>query len=428
MSSGIGIRRAQTFQVGRRTFAAGLFWQPLKAGKAVKKDGVRFAEEHDLHFVVHHSARGLNQGGFASTGPSNLAKACSLAAVLVETLGPSWIAAFPLSNGKMVMAAAHDGAIVAGSDVMGPVEQVRQVFEETCEIMAGADQGWGRVIAPHDWSSAAQAKELDIVLAKAKITAKARIRPIKFKLTRRQIIAGVCFSLLVSAGSVAAKVYVEKTREADRLARIEKARLVLQEQEQAEINRRIVNGPWAELPPASVMIKMCSEGWSQVPLAIEGWLFENSRCSLNEMTAVYRRSGPATVGAFTEAVEPQFGDPIVTQNGDSAAITFSADMPLIDEGELPTIRRQALALLTHMQTHGVEVSLGDLRKGGVERADSNEVPAWHVHDFKFTTHIPPGSLFADLKVGGLRISTIDLELDHGSSQMHWAVTGDIYGK
>lgn len=428
MASGIGIRRAQTFQVGRRVYAAGLFWQPLRGGNLTKKDAVQFASDHGLHFVGYHHARGHTQGGFATAGPANLTKANSLAATLVERLGASWIAVFILPNGLAVMAAANDGIIVAGSDVMGSPNQVRQIFRETTEILRGAGLEWERVIGPSDWSPDAEQLELDQVLGEGKPTSKSRVRPIKFTLTRRHIIIGTCAALLAIAASVSAKAYVDHAREVERLARIEKARLLEEERERAEINRRIVNGPWTELPPAHAMIRMCSEGWGQVPLSIEGWVFDQGRCSINELSAEYRRRAAATVGQFSAAVEPQFGDPLVSENGEVAAIIFSADMPLVDEGALPPIRKQALDLLTHMQLQGLHVTLGEVRKGGVEQDNTNQVPAWHAHSFNVITRIPPASMFEGLELAGLRIDSIDLRLDHDTSQMAWDVSGDIYGK
>lgn len=428
MSTGLRNRRAQTLQVGKRVFAAGLFWQPLRGGKLTKKDAAQFASDHGMHFVGYHHARGQVQAGFATSGPANLTKAYSLAATLTEAFGSSWIAVFVLPSGQAVMAAAHDGTILAGTDLMGPIDQVRALFAETTEILYGADQQWGRIIAPADWCPGAEPLELEAVLGSTKPPARSRMKPVKFTLTRRHVIAVACGLAVVSGAGVATKVYVDAAREAERLARIEKARLLQEEREQAEINRRIVNGPWTELPPAQVMIKMCSEGWSQVPLSIEGWVFDRGQCAVNSLTAVYRRKGASTVGVFSAAVEPRFGDPMVSENGEVAAITFSAGMPLADEGVLPSIRRQTLDLLTHMQLQGLHVSLGEVRKGGVEKGDSNQVPAWHAHSFDITTQVPPDSMFNGLSLSGLRIKTIDLQLDHGTSQMTWAVSGDIYGK
>lgn len=428
MSTGLRNRRAQTLQAGKRVFAAGLFWQPLRGGKLTKKDAAQFASDHGMHFVCYHHARGQVQAGFATSGPANLTKAHSLAATLTAALEGSWIAVFVLPSGQAVMAAAHDGAIIAGSDVMGPVEQIRPKFTETTEIVHGAGQEWGRIIAPADWCPGAEPLDIETVLDSVKPPAKSRMRPVKFTLTRRHVIAGACLATLVGAAAIGTKLYVEHAREVERLARIEKARLLQEEREQAEINRRIVNGPWTELPPAQHMIQMCSEGWAQVPLSIEGWVFDRGQCAVNSLTAVYRRKGAATVGAFSAAVEPRFGDPLVSENGEVAAITFTAAMQTVDEGELPSIRRQTLDLLTHMQQQDLHVALGEVRKGGVEKGDSNQVAAWHAHSFAITTQVPPDSMFDGLAMAGLRISTIDLQLDHETSQMTWAVSGDIYGK
>src|SRR5690625_6010096 len=96
---------------------------------------------------------------------------------------------------------------------------------------------------------------------------------------------------------------------------------------------------------------------------------------------------------------------MVSENGEVAAITFSAGMPLADEGVLPSIRRQTLDLLTHMQLQGLHVSLGEVRKGGVEKGDSNQVLAWHAHSFDITTQVPPDSMFNGLDRTSTRLNS-----------------------
>lgn len=418
-----------TFQIGKRTFASGLFWQPLRAGKALKKDAQEFASEHRFDLVTYHQSRSFTQAGFAKVGAPKLTKAHALAPVLVEALGQTWLAAFELPGGKMVMAASHDGAVIPGSDFYGSAEEVEENFNRISAMVHGADIEWSRIIAPQDWAPGAESVPLEPLLAERKLKGHTRIRQVKFKLSKLQVVCGLFLLVALAAGGMAAKTYAAKAEEQARLQRIEKARLIQMEREQTELNRRIAQGPWTELPTAKTMIDLCAQGWSQVPLSIEGWLFDNGRCQVNELTAIFRRSGPSTVGDFARAVKPLFGDPLVRENGEVAAIAFSADMPLEDEGELPLVNEQVTDLLTHLQTHGLSANLADVRKGGVANSDQqNEVAAWHAHEFSFETTVPPDHLFADLSIAGLRINHIQLTLDHATSQMKWEVSGDIYGK
>lgn len=430
MSRGPTTHRLGVFPVGKRTYASGLFWQPVRLGKGARQDAQAFAFEHGYQHVAYHFTDGLAQAGLVPVGGPKASGIYSAAAVLTTALGSSWLAAFQLDDGRMILAAAYDGAIVPGSDRIGSEQQIREAFDAVNATIRAADGEWGLIIAPSGWEEGAVPAPLSEILASAKLKSTQRVRQVKFRLTMTQIAGAVGAVLAITAGGVTAQSYIERAREEQRLARIERAQAAQAAEQQAELNRIIAEGPWSTIPPAKAMLELCAAGWAHVPLSIEGWLFEQGRCSVNQLSAQYRRSGSATVGTFTAAVAPHFGEPRILESGEVASIMFSTDMPLADEGTLPPINQQLTSLISHTQAFGLPVSVNDVRKGGVDSdtPEDNRVASWHAHAFHLATQLPPDQIFRDLDIAGLRINHIDISLDSSRSELTWTVSGDIYGK
>lgn len=417
--------------LGGRAFASGLFWQPMKGTQTAKKDAREFAKAHGFDYVTYQTARGTTQAGFAPLGAARVKGAYSLAAVLAETLGDSWIAAFQLPDGSYAMAAAHAGVIMSGSDVNGTEQEVRSAFNDISALAMGAGQEWGQIIAPAGWSATGNQLDLATVIGDRPRKTWKRIKPLTFRVTKLQAAIAVAVVAASIGGALMLKGFLADREEQARLARIEKARVVMEEQRRMEQQQTLAQGPWSTRPAAATVIEACSAGWAVVPFDIHGWMFDNGRCSTNQLTAVYRRGPVATVAAFVDAVKPGFGEPMIKENGDVAAITFSSQMAVTDEGELPPIGDQAKALLSHLQKAGVQMQLSELKKGGVpERVEGEPEPValWHAHEFSFTTRIPPKTLFAGFARPGMRINQIDLGVSHETAEMTWTVAGDIYGK
>lgn len=421
--------RIGLFSVGKRTYAAGLFWQPVRTGKSAKADAQAFAAEHHFAYAAYHFGADQAQAGLIAAGGPKPTGAYALAAALTSVLGDSWIAAFSIDDGRMVMAAAHHGAIVPGSDRVGSREDVQQAFNAISATIHSADGEWSRIIAPAGWAQGAEALSLPSLLAGAKLKSHHKVRQVKFRLSMAHMAGAIGLATLLVGGTVTAKSYLERVRENDRLERLERVKALAEAERKAELDKLIAEGPWSKLPAGGLMLDLCAQGWAQVPLSVEGWLFDSGTCAVNQLMATYRRGGTATVGAFSDAIRPKFGEPIIREAGEVAAIMFRAEMPVADEGDLPPINQQLTAFISHTQAFAVPVELGDLRKGGVdEAAGEDAVASWHAHSFHLTTALPPEQLFADLELKGLRISQIDLRLNNDTSELTWAVSGDLYGK
>lgn len=417
--------------VGGRAYASGLFWQPMRSSQTAKKDAREFAKAHGFDYVTYLAARGTTQCGFAPLGAGRVKGSFSLATALAESLGDSWIAAFVLPDGSYAMAAAHAGLIMAGSDVNGTELEVRAAFNDISALALGAGQEWGQIIAPAGWSTTGNEIDLANLLGDRPRKTSKRIKPLTFRISKLQAVIALASVVLLLVGGLMLKGYLAKRDEEARLARIEKARIVMEEQRRMEQQETLAQGPWSTRPAGAALIEACSKGWSVVPFDIHGWMFDNGRCSTNQLTAVYRRGPAATVAAFVDGVRTEFGEPVIKENGDVAAITFTSQMDVTDEGELPVIGDQVKALLSHLQQAGVQLELSELKKGGVPAPVEGEpepVALWHAHEFSFTTRIPPMTLFARFNRPGMRINQIDLAVSHETAEMTWTVAGDIYGK
>lgn len=419
-----------TFLVHGRTMVSGLFWQPHREGKGFRKEVLSFgkAQGFDLYVLNHHKLAA--QAGYAPTGRH--VKGYSLAAVLADVLGDSWIAAFEVGEGRYAMAAVHAGSIMAGSDLIGGYAEIKAAFQEFSSLVLSSSMEWGRVIAPESFEIGGVPTPIEAIFHAKQLRKEHRLRPVSIKLSPKQL-AGIAVALsVICGGGWYGNKIVKARAEAERLAKIERAKQAALEEQALKEQEAIAAGPWSTRPTGQTLLTSCKGGWEQIPLVIAGWSFDNGRCETNLLTAIYRRTSAATVADFTSAVEGKFSPPIIRENGEVAALTFVAQMPITEERELPPIRNQVGSFLAHLQAFGVDVKLSDVKKPGVSEdampGTPEPVVPWHSHEFTMDVSIPPEQLFEGLNLKGMRINMIDLTLDHQTAEMKWSIKGDLYGK
>jgi len=423
------MRPAEVVTVGRRVYAVGLFWQPHK-GRSARKDALTLAKNQGFEWICMHATPSMLSAGMASLVVGSSRRAHSLAATLASKLGASWIAAFQVGPDRYVMAAARNGAITPGTDRVGTCAEIQAAFEAQTSAAGDGENAWARAIAPAEWRGANEVVGLEALLTGHRPPRAATLRPTTFRLTRRQVLIASVVGLALIGGTVTTIKLKTHRAEAERQARIAAAQAEAEALRTVELNRRIVAGPWKDIPPAAAVVETCDIGMHVIPIEIRGWLFSTSTCTPESMVAIYRRTGAATVDIFAEATAAQFGKPALMENGEAAAISFNSTLKPVEEPALAPISDQAMKLVSTMQRHGIGMTLGELRKGGVGDSVNGEeqVAAWHAHDWKIETGVPPAALFAGLELPGLRVSTITTTLAEAESELRWVIEGTIYGK
>lgn len=421
-------RPVEVVLVGRHAYVVGLFWQPSKSGRSARKDALAFAKQQGFQWVSFHESRPYLNAGMATHVVGTNRKTYSLAAALGARFGANWIAVFQTGPDRYVMAASRNGAITPGSDRAGTEAEIRGAYEQHLGDTPGDD--YLVVVAPPGWRGATIVQGLEEALRFQRPPRSIALRPTTLRLTKRHIlIAAMCLSSAVSVTTCVMK-YRAHLQDAERQARIEAAAAAEEAARSAEVNRRIVAGPWKDQAPAADVVVHCTRGLHALPVEIAGWLFTTSRCTPDRLEGTYRRMGTATLGAFSDATGAQFGKPEILENGEAATIHFTAQLPLVEEPELAPIIDQLTALVSHMQQRGQSLEVQAVRKGGVATGEgyTDEVAAWHANDWKLKTNVPPGEVFKGLSLHGLRISSIDTGLVREVSELSWEIEGTIYGK
>lgn len=415
-------------EIAGRTYASGLVWRPVAAGRAARKEAAAIGRANGYDRAIVRQHRNSGQAGFVPTGQP-LPKRCqSLAAALASVLGESWIAVFRAGEDHYVMAAAHNGTVMAGSDVSGTRALVEQYFKELTTLVRGAGEEWSRVIAPSEFGAGEEVGVGEILALNPK--ADHRIRALTFKVSKMQLLGGLVVLAVLGGGAWFLKVHLEKRREAERLERIERAKQAQEHQAKVEQEKLVAAGPWSSQPQATEMLLTCAEGWRQIDLSVAGWVFDNGRCEPGQLTAVYRRLGAATVRSFVDAVKPRFGPPRIQQNGEVAAIVYRSTMPPASEPELPGIDGQLETFASHFQAASSDIKIEDRKNAGeaVDAQSKDEIAPWYSHDYTLTTEFPPEAVFSGLQMLGLRVKSVEVVLTHETSSLQWTVKGTLYGK
>lgn len=415
-------------EVDGRNYASGLVWRPVSGGRSARKEAAAIGRKNGYDRAIVRQHRSMGQAGFVPTGKT-LPKRCnSLAAALAGALGESWIGVFRVGDDQYVMAAAHNGAVMAGSDVTGTKEPVEQYFKELTNLVRSANEEWGRVIAPAEFGAGEEVGLSELLALSSK--ADHRIRALTFKVSKMQLLAGVVVLGVLAGGGWFLKTHLEKREETERLERIERYKQAQEHQAKVEQEKLVAAGPWSNQPQASEMLLTCAKGWRQIDLSVAGWVFDNGRCEPGQLTAVYRRLGAATVKNFIEQVKPRFGPPSIQQNGEVAAIAYKAEMVPASEPELPNINGQLETFASHFQAASSDIKIEDRKNAGqATDADSkDEIAPWYSHDFTLTSDVPPEAAFNGLQMLGLRVASIDVVLTHETSSLQWTVKGTLYGK
>lgn len=414
-----------------RPYAAGLIWRPVTSGRAGKKEMTTLSRQSGFDRAILRQHKSNAQAGFVPAGKPLPKKVQSLAAALAPVLGESWIAAFRVSEDRYVMAAAHGGAIMPGSDVVGPRELVLSIFNEMSALVRAAGEDWARIIAPADFAAGGEEITAGELLAQNP-KGEFRIRALSFKLSKVQLAGALVLTGAAIGGGYVVKQHMAARAEAARLELVKQAQQEQAHQKLVEEQRSLAVGPWSSMPSASEMMATCSEGWTQIELTVAGWLFDNGRCEANKLTAVYRRIGSATVKQFVETVRPRFGPPIIQKNGEIGAVVYRAQMPVAAEPVLPPIADQMENFVSHFQAAAIEIQLEDRKPGGIPPAPGSDADAhvapWYSHAFTLTTEYPPESAFKGLAIPGIRINTIEVVFSHETSSLKWTVKGQLYGK
>lgn len=413
--------------------------------RAYKKEAQEIGKREGMD-VVAIRAGNIFQAGFAPKGQGAAKGMYSLAAALSAKLGPSWIGAFALKDGRYAFAAVNEGTIVPGCDMIGTRDEV----EHRLRTFFSAVSNWRLVYAPAGFDFGGEEADIETLLAPGVFTrrqwAQHQLYALTFGLDRQDWIRiGAGAALLIAAvvglnqyQSYQARVAREKAIRAEIARKAEEERLKALAKAGAQID---LDRPWGKEPSAPAFVAGCVTQLNATPLSIGGWIFGEAECSSSTVHLKYlRRDGATSAGFLRELATGVFAEVAPTFTKDQKEVTFVASimMDLKGSEDIVEAARVLPAYGSRFQQHGLQVSFDEQKVEkpvvlpGVDpaaaAAAAESLPKWHLFDFRFDTPESPADIFSGSDWAGVRLSKVGVKLEEQKAELKWNVTGKLYAK
>lgn len=421
-----------------KQFVSGLFWQQLSSPHGFMKEARAIGQKNGWDVVAIR--RGLRiQAGFVSKKIGAIKGMYSLAATLAGQLGPFWLGAFDLGDGRYAIVGVKDSAIIPGFDLICDRDQALEKLHEGASLMSFPDES---IYAPSDFSFSAYERKLEDLLAAKRLKAEYKLKQLKFGLTTKELtqyslcavlIAVIGFSLLQYQAYEQRKARELQIREAARRAAELKR---LNENTKKQQTAKALDHPWAKAPSASEFTQGCIGVINATPLSVGGWTFASATCDMNGVEVVYKRNTPGTtVTMFLEEAQGQFeGVPQFKDESKTVAVRrtfkaqFTGDHPLQSTGQVLTDMTayfQGLDMPVRFEDKQITVPQPPAPTPGAP-AQPAPVPDWKEIAFSFKSELSPDG-FDDVfsRHPGLRVQEIKVDLKEGSA-LEWNIKGEIY--
>ncbi|KTT49668.1 pilus assembly protein PilO [Pseudomonas oryzihabitans] len=427
-----------------KSFVSGLDWHPLDSLTGYMKEAREYGRAHQMDIVAIRYAPNRQdprviQAGFVARSAGAMKGMYSLAATLAGQLGNTWLAAWqvPGDEPRYALVAAVDGAIVAGSDLVGTAAEIQRKVAQLQSRAIDFDQ----VYLPEEFGQGGRPLDIDALLQPANLHRDYTLRPLAFGLSRSEWIRLSLIAGVVVVGLAGYQLWKTHQREQERLAAA--AAEAARRAELEALNARSTHAktlqalehPWAKRPSVADFITVCNGAINQLPLSIRGWLFTSAQCDGALLSTNYRRQGNSTTDAFLQATQGHFADqPAFFDQGNGAALKLTFSPALAGDDALRP-EAEALADLTSwLQTQGLAPTLKEVPVAVPPPAalpGQPVPPAPPPPDFKhfevtFNSALPPRIVLAGVPSQGLRLREIKTLLQ--GDQLAWSVTGDLYVK
>lgn len=437
------VKGVTPIRVGRRIFVSGLYWEVLPNGanyqdearRIVKRERERTGVTMDVVYLRRHVD--VVQAGFVVRGGRARKGTVSLAAVAIDALGPTFIAAFPLPDGRFALVSGSNNAIVPDSEGVYEAADARQRIAELWSALeATVGNGVLPVYAPTDLWPDGRPISLDELLPKTRRLHRLRHRP---TLTGRGAITWIVSAAVASL--LAAGWWGWQAYQAD-LARKEASRLA-REAARLRDNSRPVGvdisqmRPWTHQPDLHQFAATCSQVIGEYPVTLDGWLLLKATCSGQSVSATYARTEGRTVLDFRGA--SLSWDPKAhirfSSDGDLGMIDRAITMAASGDDVLAPIDARTHEFMTYWQKRfqpfelrSVSSSLasGYRHPAGADPASAR--PHWRTMTWAISsTPRNPVALLADLRADGLRLHEVTVNFNT-DGKLQWSLKGELYGE
>lgn len=437
------VKGVTPIKVGRRIFVSGLYWQVLPNGQNYMQEARKIARqerertEQALEVVLLRKHVDVVQAGFVVRGGRARKGTVSLAAVAADQLGPTFIAAFALPDGRYALASAIHDAIVPDSDGVYEPAQARERLSELWNALSGSvEAGELQVYAPADLWPAARPIELASLLAGVRRTHRLRQRP---TLTKR---SALIWSAWVVSTVAAFTAWTLWQAHQERIAH-EQAMQLAREQARAQgsANEKALPRenayPWTNQPDVHQFAHACTDAIGQLPLTLDGWVLLNAQCNVRSTSATYARTDGRTVRGFDNAAtqwRPQ-SQVHFSSDGDLGTLQWPMQMRAAGNEGLEPLDQRLRSFMTWWQKRLIAFettpTTSKFAPGYSPISDpegNQEKPDWKTLRWEIkATPRTPVKVLENFKQGGVRLQQIELTFGT-NGQLNWSFNGELYAQ
>ncbi|AEC18869.1 hypothetical protein PT7_0329 [Pusillimonas sp. T7-7] len=438
------IKGVTPIKVGRRILVSGLFWQVLPTGHNYKDEARKIARRErertgatlDVVFLRRHVD--VVQAGFVVRGGRARKGTVSLAAVAADVLGPTFIAAFPLPDGRYALVSAIHDALVPDSDGVFDTEETKQRIRELWNSLStDPNVSELQVFAPQELWPGGKPISLQDLLPGIKRKHRLRQRSVWTSTSITTLATWFVLAALAFAGYGLWRGYEAKvTREAQAQRALQLERL--RSQTAVSGNDLALMRPWSSQPTIADFAATCVTAIGQVPITLDGWVLLNAQCNAKSTNATFARTDGRTVVGFAQAVNiwrPQVQVQF-SIDGDLGTLQWPISMsPAGDEGLQP-MNTRANSFMTWWQTRMVPFELvattSTLAPGYTPPVDTSDPkltqPHWKTASWSIkSTPRNPVQLLQGIEQDGVRLQEVELVFN-ADGKLNWSLKGELYGE
>ncbi|WP_387468173.1 type 4b pilus protein PilO2 [Photorhabdus sp. RM323S] len=355
----------------------------------------------------------------------------SLAAALAKVVDkPNWIGAFRLSDGHYALVAVHQGAIMAGRDLIGPRAEIEAKLRDTVQLVEGANGVWNAIYAPKEFESLWPEMPLVQLLPKSALKKSVgQLESLTGEMSKYQIkLFGMTTGLvfLLVGGWWGWHIYEQNT-----------VLIIPDLPNEVEIPPP---HPWFVQPRMEWQFSAWKRALARVPLFLAGWQVESILLDTDTVSVSYQRHEGMPINIFQVAAINIFrSDPVISNGGEQAQVLIpfnqqSEDLPEGDDDALPSSDQALIGLMSYFQALGLpppvlteSASVLPPPPPAVEGETHVWAnPDWQTYSWTLSSQLPPDALFSGKPLPGLRVTSARIVLSDGFPQ--WELSGVFYAK
>lgn len=389
----------------------GLLWRPLPT-KNSKNRARQLLKNAGAEQLVLHQRDDQVQCGLSPGLPGG-EQYYSAALLLMEQLGDDWVGIFEWENGQYLLFGLSSGQIVPGCD--GLFASAQAVTEQFERYQALCD--WTIRYAPTHLNLGGTPLDLSTLLNHP--------TPLAYRLqsayvtprNRQRLLLGGGLLLLLLVLAFLSWRYYEQQRALLQLAQ----QRLLQAQKQHQQNKKQqVEAVWRQQPAARTLLQQCVQRLSQYPLLLGGWQLEETHCTPQKSTALYRRVAPSHARDFIKAATARYPGHYQLQSAEQAKIQQSLCLKARAEEPLQPLSTLFKTLMNPIDRGAASGRIDN------SLAAANKAPKKSAN-FELSCQESPLQLLHTTNLHGVVIQRVNSKIT-ANGLLTWTIGGTFYGQ